>query len=879
MSSGLTARTETETRYRTLVEQLPAALYVGPYLQAEDSNFTLWYISPEIERILGYPRERWLQDPTAWLEVIVPEDRDRWVTSDPGPPSRDRRTRVEYRVVRSDGQHVWLRDEWVVIQDSAGQWFHQGLLLDVTEQRVAAEERAQLLQREQLARADAEDAYLFTSEVITHAKEGIVVYDRELRYELWNPFMEEMTGIGADEVVGRSGRDLFPHLQEQGVEELLIRALSGEAVRSPDVRYHIPQSGKTGWVSGSYSPRRDATGAIVGVIGVIGDVTERKRAETLLAAQTHVLEMIAAGSPLPDLLHAIVELVEELAPQSLCSLLLVESNDALGSTPTIRLGAARSLPAAYNEAIDGLPIGPAAGSCGTAAYRRETVISADIATDPVWKEYRHLALSHGLRACWSTPVMSSEGAVLATFAIYYRESREPTRRERDLVEIAVHLAGIAIVRHQAITALHYRAMYDPLTDLPNRTLLHDRLNQALLSAQREGGRVGLLLMDLDRFKEINDTFGHHYGDFILQQAGVRLRAGLRESDTVARLGGDEFSIVLAGTDAVGATLAADHVLHALQQPFNLESESFDIGASIGIAIFPDHGTDANTLLRRADVAMYTAKAAGSGQALYSLDQDRHSAGRLTLVRELRDAVEHNRLLLYYQPKAYVATGEVHSLEALVRWNHLERGIIFPDEFITLAEQTGLIQPLSAWVLETALRAARDWHSDGLTLPVAVNLSARSLHDPRLVDSIADLLRRLTVKPALLQLEITESAVMFDPTRAMDILVRLYEIGIDLSIDDFGTGYSSLAYLKRLPVSEIKIDKSFVIDMTRNENDAVIARSVVDLGHNLGLQVVAEGVQDQETWDLLTTMGCDLAQGYFLTPPIPADTLRTWLDER
>jgi diguanylate cyclase (GGDEF)-like protein len=422
-------------------------------------------------------------------------------------------------------------------------------------------------------------------------------------------------------------------------------------------------------------------------------------------------------------------------------------------------------------------------------------------------------------------------------------------------------------------------MYDPLTDLPNRTLLHDRLNQALLAAQRDGNKVALLLMDLDRFKEINDTFGHHYGDFILQQAGVRLRSGLRESDTIARLGGDEFSIVLPGTDAVGATLAADHVLRALEQPFLLETHSFDVGASIGIAVFPDHGSDANTLLRRADVAMYAAKAAGSGQTLYSLDQDQYSPARLTLVRELRDAVEHNQLVLYYQPKVHLASGAVSSLEALVRWNHMERGVIMPDEFINVAEQTGLIQPLSLWVLNSALLQARSWYHEGLKICVAVNLSARSLHDPRLVENVGNLLRRLAADPAWIQLEITESAVMMDPARAMDILVRLFDMGINLSIDDFGTGYSSLAYLKRLPVHEIKIDKSFVLDLANSENDIVIARSVVDLGHNLGLQVVAEGVQDQQTWDLLAGMGCDLAQGFSLSPPLPARALTSWLRER
>jgi diguanylate cyclase (GGDEF)-like protein len=445
--------------------------------------------------------------------------------------------------------------------------------------------------------------------------------------------------------------------------------------------------------------------------------------------------------------------------------------------------------------------------------------------------------------------------------------------------LIVRNASHRLVRQSA--SLAYQARHDALTDLPNRTLLHDRLQQALHHAPppqpgAEPVSVALLLMDLDRFKEINDTFGHHHGDQLLRQVGARLCAALRATDTVARLGGDEFAVLLPATDVQRASAVAGALVRALEEPFILEGYSVSVGASIGIAVAPEHGQDATTLLRRADVAMYAAKRATSGYAVYLAAQDQYSPERLGLVGELRRAIEQDQLLLYYQPKVDFKTGRLDSVEALVRWQHPVRGLVPPDQFIPLAEHTGLITPLSHWVLTAALRQCRAWRDAGLGIRVAVNLSARLLQDERLVDSIVDLLRAWDVTPDLLQVEVTESAVMADPARALQILTRLHEMGIRIAIDDFGTGYSSLAYLKKLPADEIKIDKSFVRDMPGNADDVTIARSVIDLDHNLGLSVVAEGVEDRAVWDQLAGMGCDLAQGYYLSRPIPAAALTSWV---
>jgi len=425
-------------------------------------------------------------------------------------------------------------------------------------------------------------------------------------------------------------------------------------------------------------------------------------------------------------------------------------------------------------------------------------------------------------------------------------------------------------------ALRHQALHDALTGLPNRTLLHDRLRHALAASQRDRWPVALLLLDLDRFKEINDTFGHHCGDLLLQRVGPCLSGPLRASDTVARLGGDEFAVVLPGDDGAGALRTARKIGEALDVPFVIDGQSLQIGASIGVAFCPDHGDDPQTLLRRADVAMYEAKRTHSGCALYDAARDPYSADRLALVGALRHAIAHDELLLHYQPKVDLKSGRVCAVEALARWRHSEHGMIPPDRFIPLAEQTGLIAPLTLWVLDTALAQCRRWRSAGYTIDVAVNLSMWNLHDPGLVDALAGMLADRAVPPAALCLELTESAIMADAERAQIVLARLAELGVGISIDDFGTGYSSLAYLKRLPVGELKIDKSFVQHMGEDENDRAIVASTVNLAHSLGLRVVAEGVEDKRAWDLLARLGCDVAQGYYLSRPLPASELEQWL---
>ncbi len=436
----------------------------------------------------------------------------------------------------------------------------------------------------------------------------------------------------------------------------------------------------------------------------------------------------------------------------------------------------------------------------------------------------------------------------------------------------------ALLRQSEIN--EHQALHDGLTGLPNRTLFRDRIEQAIMIAEREGGQVAVAMMDLDRFKDVNDSLGHHAGDALLVEIGKRLRGILRSSDTVARLGGDEFGVLISKPRTERDVIVVIEKIRAgLERPVTIDGLALPAEGSIGIAMFPHHGEDVDTLLRHADVAMYGAKEEKGGYAFYEKSRNESDPARLTLVSELRRAIEERELVLYYQPKADLANGAVQSVEALLRWNHPTRGLVGPDEFIPLAQQTGLIKPLTLYVLDQALTQCRAWQRAGMTLSVAVNLSVRNLLDADFPDQVKHLLKKRRVDPSLLELEITESTMLSDPVRTKRVLDKLSAMGVSLSIDDFGTGYSSLAYLSQLPVNEIKIDRSFVMNMAESDNDAVIVRSTIDLARNLGLHVVAEGVETEQAWDQLSKLGCTLAQGYYLSRPVPAAELTEWLMRR
>jgi diguanylate cyclase (GGDEF)-like protein len=440
-------------------------------------------------------------------------------------------------------------------------------------------------------------------------------------------------------------------------------------------------------------------------------------------------------------------------------------------------------------------------------------------------------------------------------------------------------AGLFRIVARASRRLRHQATHDTLTGLSNRAELHEHGARALANAARDGSLAALMLIDLDRFKEVNDTMGHEQGDRLLVDVAERLRQLLRGDDILARLGGDEFA-VLANVPHRGAVGEVATRLHrALALPFDVGGVAIELGASIGIALQPDHGEDVSTLLRHADVAMYEAKRSGSHIETYSTERDPYSAERLKLLGELRHALDHDELVLHFQPKVALSSGSVIGVEALVRWQHPERGLLGPHEFLGLAERTGLIGDITRWVLDAATRQCATWRRSGIELPVAVNLAAANIVDTTLPESVAHILQRWEVPGRLLECEISEDTVMGDPRRAGDVLERLRELGVRLSLDDFGTGHSSLSYLKRLPLDEVKIDRSFVIGMADDPSDAAIVRSTIDLARHLGLEVVAEGVETTEVLDVLAALQCDVAQGFLLSRPLPAAEFDGWLAAR
>lgn len=512
------------------------------------------------------------------------------------------------------------------------------------------------------------------------------------------------------------------------------------------------------------------------------------------------------------------------------------------------------------------------------------IIFADF-TMPRFNAFEALSLMHEMNLDLPFIVVSGtigeDRAVLAMKAgAHDYILKDNMKRLLPAVERELREARIRRERKQAEQTIRHMAFYDTITDLPNRTLFRNETQLAIQSGIRNKHPVAVLLMDLERFKEVNDTLGHQRGDLLLQQVGARVRQAMFASDMVSRLGGDEFGILLPRLAAVGdIDIVARKIHDTLEAPFVIDGVPIVVEASLGAVIAPQHGNDADALLQHADVAMYHAKETGASFSLYDPGRDPHNPKRLALMGELRQAIEQDRLTLHYQPKIELSTGAVIATEALVRWPRPQNGGVLPEQFIRPAENTGLIKPLTHWVMNRALSQCREDLATGRLRHIAVNVSARSLHDLRFPDLVARLLREHGVAPEQLLLEITESALMLDLQRTIETTAVLSHMGVRISVDDFGAGFSSLNYIKKLPLREIKIDRSFVTDMNTDESDLTIVRSVIDLGHNLGLNVVAEGIESKEILDNLRRLNCDLGQGYYIARPMPYPDLLDWLKQK
>ncbi|MBV8380067.1 MAG: EAL domain-containing protein [Paucibacter sp.] len=592
--------------------------------------------------------------------------------------------------------------------------------------------------------------------------------------------------------------------------------------------------------------------------------------------QREVLEAVALGRSLRAVMELLCRRFEALAPGAMCTVLSV---DEAGRVHPL---AAPSMPKAFSLALEGLPVGPKAGSCGTAAWRGEPVEVSDITSDPLWDDYRGLAMSFGLAACWSSPVFDGNGRVAMTFALYYRQPQAVEPLHRELVEGSLQLCRVALRHDEHERRIERLAYYDSVTGLPNRSLFADRARQALHMASELGAHGALLLLDLDRFKTLNDSLGHARGDEVLRELAQRLQVPLRAADTIARFGGDEFVVLLPGCGAVDAQHVAEKLHAAIAPVVRVAHLDLKISASIGIAIYPADGLELDALLKSAEMAMYEAKRAGRNCTRYFLKaMNSELEKRLSIEAGLRHALtQPGALSVHYQPKVALNSGALCGAEALLRWHDPELGLVPPDRFIPVAEDCGLIRPLDAWVLEQACAQLASWRAAGLAVPnIAINVSPpRFCHDD-VAEHVSELLLRHGLSAGDLTLEITERLMLDDNEHASAQLRTLHGMGVRLSVDDFGTGYSSLSYLRRLPVCELKLDRSFVRDIEHDPEDLALARAAIGIGRTLGMAVVAEGVETEAQRALLLDAGCPGAQGWLYAKALSADAFAQWVRER
>ena len=611
--------------------------------------------------------------------------------------------------------------------------------------------------------------------------------------------------------------------------------------------------------------------------GYCQDITERKQSEILnrqiqadLRNQEWVLGRIARGDPLQVTLDALCTMFEGRYPNSRCSILKVDPDDQV-----LRHAAGPTLPIDYRDAIDGLAVERGAGACGTSAALNEMVVVEDTLTDPLTAAFVDHAVRHGFRAIWSTPLNDTDGSVIGTFAVYHSNTHRPTPLEVQSLQAVGSLAALAIERHRTEEALTAAAQIDPLTGLLNRTMFLHHLGRRM---ERTGARIAVLFLDLDRFKLINDSLGHQAGDRVLVDIAERLRGVVRDDEVLARFGGDEFTLMITDATPERVDNAADRVDSALRAPFVLDTGEFFLSTSTGIAI-NDHETDAAGLVRDADTAMYVAKERGRARrATYDAGLRERAIERVTLESDLRRAIERNEFVLHYQPIVDLRTGAWTGVEALVRWQHPTRGLVRPDDFIPLAEDTGLIVPMGTLIIEQAIAQAAALARDGMRLEMSVNCSVVQLTDPSIATEVERMLATHGLAPSLLVIEVTETAVMtqFDLARAM--LERLASLGVRIVIDDFGTGYSSIARIGDLPVVGVKIDRHFT-QLLSGGADGTVFAAITNLAHAFGLQVVAEGIEDATVLERATAIGCDLGQGFHVSLPMPADELEAQLNAR
>ncbi|MGQ0823501.1 MAG: PAS domain S-box protein [Actinomycetota bacterium] len=849
-----------EARLRALVAS------ASDIISVIDSDGKLKYSSPVTQVLLGYAEgEGYGRD---IFEIIHPEDRPRIVELFAHVPElRGMYRPLEVRLQHADGS--WLEAE-IVANNLLDDPSVQGIVLTTRDISKRKQNEEALRASEQRLR-EREAHY---RAVVDDQTELVCRYLPDTTMTFVNRAFAEFYGRSPAELAGSRLIDLFPSTERRPELQRLRAFGHGNEVQTQE-DWELALDGSVHWYQWTDRAFLDDDGNVLEFQSVGRDVSDRRRGAVLTAHQAEILEQVARGVPLDETLTTIARTVEDHFPKLVCTITLLDEDGM-----TLRIGAAPSLPIRFRDAMDSLRIGPVSCSGGTAAYRREAVYVADVTADPLWVERRDAAQLHGFCAAWSIPVLGSDGhTVLGTLDAYSRTASIPDEEHQQIVSLLAHLASIAIERKAFEERLAHQSMHDPLTGLPNRLLFLDRLSLAVARCRRTHTQVAVLFLDLDRFKNVNDSVGHDAGDELLIAVARRLESVLRPGDTVARFGGDEFTILCEDLPYANPREQAIEIAHrlltAVAQPFVVRGAETFVSASLGISIAAGEERP-EELLRDADAAMYHAKEAGRGRVEVFDDKMRERAlERHATENALHRALERGEFSVFFQPVVSLRTARCVGAEALVRWQHPERGLIGPSEFVPLAEETGLVVELGAWVLEQAAQQLAQWQLEhDQPFVVSVNLSACQLAQPDLADNVAEIIDRTGILPSNLCLEITESVLMDDAEAVIAVIERVRALGIRLAIDDFGTGYSSLGYLKRFPVDLVKIDRSFVDGLGTDAGDAAIVSAVIGLAHALDLRVIAEGVETEPQLAELLALGCDEAQGYFFAPPQPIQDLRT-----
>ncbi|GLH78063.1 bifunctional diguanylate cyclase/phosphodiesterase [Bradyrhizobium sp. SSBR45G] len=725
-----------------------------------------------------------------------------------------------------------------------------------------------LLMRDVTAENDLRERNALLTSVADRSNRAVIVTDQELNILYTNAAFASTFGYSSEEARGRQvDKLLIGPCTDPGTVERLKQCLEDERGVEEDVLIY-DKAGCEIWTTAHVKAHRNQRGKIRHLVGLLSDIRETKQLRSL---QQLIMSSLASDLPITTIADQMCRRVEELAPDVVCSILHVDSDGRIHP-----LGGP-SLPPAYSAALDGVAIGPDVGSCGTAAYLCEPVLSRDLDTDPRWQPYKAGPLGAGLRACWSTPIKGKDGRVIGTFAFYFRECRAPSAWHEQIVAACVQLGALAIERQEVRSTISQVAYHDMLTGLPNRARIPSMIAEAI-KACPEGSHLAVAFLDADNFKDVNDTLGHAAGDEFLVAFANRLRAQIRPGDMLGRLGGDEFVIVLQNRDPLETSLAAARITAALAMPLTIGKRQVPMSASMGLSLYPDNAKDIETLIKQADGAMYKAKRAGRATyRFFSADIDKLAEERLMHSTALREAIASEALTLHYQPQIRTKDGAIHGVEALARWHDPVLGEVSPSKFIPLAEECGLIEQIGVWTIKTACQQMASWRRAGLDIPcISVNLSPINFQNVNLAAVVAQILAANDLPAKMLMLEITEGVILNERATVIATMSELRNMGVGLSLDDFGTGYSSLSRLAQLPIHELKIDRSFMRDLENNRGTRAIVTAVVRVGQSLDVAVVAEGVETEPQRKLLAELGCDAMQGFLFARPMAASAFSRWL---